>query len=163
MKKLLLMVVLISLAGTAMALPFNDDMVENQITDGQLSRAIPEGSIPMGSLNYKVKSKEDAQKLTNPVKADDFSLRRGKRLFQVNCQACHGVLDSGTQIPAPAGKFLGAPNISDPLYHSRTDGNIYGTIHFGGMAIMPALGWKLSPQETWDIINYVRSLQKSKE
>ncbi len=47
MKKLLLMVVLISLAGTAMALPFNDDMVENQITDGQLSRAIPEGSIPL--------------------------------------------------------------------------------------------------------------------
>lgn len=149
-------------ATSVAALPFNDDMVENQITDGQLSRSLPVGSIPMGSLDFKVKSKEDAQKLSNPVAADAYSIRRGKRLFQVNCQACHGQIAPGNHVMAPAGKFLGAPNIADPLYKDRTDGGIYGSIHFGNI-IMPAVGWKLSPQETWDIINYVRHQQNSKE
>lgn len=44
------------------------------------------------------------------------------------------------------------------MYKARTDGSIYATIHFG-IRLMPGHGWKLSPTEHWDIVNYVRSAQ----
>lgn len=66
--------------------------------------------------------------------------------------------------PGPvAMKFAAPPDITQEPYRTgRSDGNIYGIIHFGGMAVMPALGWKLSPTEHWDIINYVRHVQATK-
>lgn len=157
MKKLFILFLLLNTQ--AFALPFNDDMVENQLSTGQVMRPNPEGSIPLGSLKYKLDTKEEAEALTNPVAADEYSIQRGKRLFKVNCSACHGEISTTEHKPSVAGKFMGAPNIADALYTSRTDGNIYKTIHFGNI-IMPAVGWKLSPQETWDIINYVRSAQR---
>lgn len=154
-----LLVISILFPSLVWALPFNDDMVENQINTGQLHKVRPEGSIPRGSLKFHtVKNKEAAETLTNPIKSDEWSVKRGEWLFQVNCSACHGEIAPGAHVSYPAGQFIGAPNLADPLYHNRTDGNIYGTIHFGNL-IMPAVGWKLSPKETWDIVNYVRSVQ----
>lgn len=61
-----------------------------------------------------------------------------------------------------AGKLIGAPNLQLLCIKGGTDGSIYGTIHLGGMAIMPGYGWKLSPSEHWDIISYVRKIQASR-
>lgn len=142
------------------ALPFSDDMVDNQISPGQSSLARVPGTVPLGSLKYYVKDKEQAQKMKNPVKPSELSLARGQRLFEVNCSACHGKWgDSLQHTPYPAGQMMGAPDLSNSLYHDRTAGSIYGTIHFGNL-IMPAVGWKISPKETWDIINYVQDIQK---
>ncbi len=160
--KLLVSLLLSSLCAInfASALPFNDDMVDNQITTGQIMRPQPKGSVSKGSLEYKVDSKEAAQALTNPVPLTKASVLRGKRLFEVNCAACHGVIGKVHQ-PSVAGPLLGAPNLGDPLYHDRTEGSIYSTIHFGNVIMYP-VGWKLSSAETWDIINYVRNVQQEK-
>lgn len=140
------------------ALPFNDDMVENQISTGQIVRPRPENSIAIGSLKNKVRSKEEAKLLENPIKADESSVLRGEMLFESNCFACHGKMAIDSHYVPAAGKQIGAPNLAMEFYKSRTDGEMYGTIHFGSI-IMPSVGWKLSPDETWDIINYVRSVQ----
>jgi hypothetical protein len=169
-KKILITAVAIVSGGllqshTATALPFNDDMVDSSLTDGQITRAKPDGVIAKGSLEYRVDTREEANKLSNPVKADAKSLVRGSRLYRVNCYTCHGDLESKKWEPGPVGqpgRLPGVPNITDAFYKGKSDGYVYGIIHFGGMAYMPAYGWKLSPTEHWDIINYVRKMQDSK-
>ena len=53
-------------------------------------------------------------------------------------------------------------DIGDKIYMTKTDGYLYATIHYGGLVIMPGLGWKLSDSEHWDIINYLRSVQNAR-
>lgn len=151
-------------AATASALPFNDDMVNSDVMTGKIMRPAPAGAIAQGSLAYKVENREEAMKLTNPIKGDQLSTLNGKRLFQVNCTPCHGNLESNPYVPGPVAKFLPGPNLTSPMYHDkpdgRSDGNIYGTIQFGSLStLMPALGWKFSATEHWDLINYIRSVQ----
>jgi mono/diheme cytochrome c family protein len=144
------------------ALPFNDDMVNNQIKTGQIMRPAVKGTIARGALEYRLENEAAAQSLTNPFAENALSIKSGERLFRVHCYACHGDITKTPHQPAAAGRYLGAPDLTMAPYRDRTDGSIYGTIHFGGMAVMPALGWKLSRTETWDIVSYVRSIQKIK-
>jgi mono/diheme cytochrome c family protein len=156
----------------ALSLPFNDDMVHSKNAEGrhmyystgQIMRAKPEGSVAVGSLEYSVKDKDEAETLENPYKNDPKSWKYGKRLFKINCSPCHGNIEAKGYEPGPVStKFAAPPDISaEPYITGRSDGYIYGVIHFGGMAVMPGLGWKMSPKEHWDIINYVRHVQKSK-
>jgi mono/diheme cytochrome c family protein len=150
--------------GTAHALPFNSDMVDVQIRTGKIMRPKAEGSISKGSLPLMIDNKQEVAAWTNPMKGDADSAFRGKRLYDVNCLPCHGSMDVWPHEPGVAGKFIGAPDLRAEVYSKqRTDGSIFGTIHFGGMALMPGYGWKLSHTEHWDIISYVRKAQAASE
>lgn len=172
LKFTLIMFLSVALPLSAFALPFNDDMVHSKnskgdhmyLSTGQVMRAKPEGAIALGSSSYRVTNKEEADKLVNPLKGDKRSALRGKNLFKVNCSPCHGDIEAATYAPGPvAMKFAAPPDITgEPYRTQRSDGYIYGAIHFGGLAVMPALGWKLSPDEHWDVVNYVRSVQNNK-
>lgn len=147
----------------AQALPFNTDMYHSQPITGDIMRPKAKESVPMGSLDRRVESKEEAAKLENPSKADPLSAANGERLFAVNCSPCHGNFADGKQISVgPVARFMPGPDLTAQMYKDRTDGFFYGTIHFGGMALMPGYGYKLSPQEHWDIVNYIRKFQNGK-
>lgn len=147
----------------AAALPFNTDMVNVQPRAGAIMRPKPDGSVAVGSLDRFVESKEAATALVNPVKSDEKSVLRGARLFAVNCSPCHGDITKTPYAPGPvAEKFVMPPDITNDFYKQKPDGLFYATIEFGGLAVMPAMGWKLSPAEHWDIVNYVRSVQRTK-
>lgn len=148
----------------ASALPFNDDMVDIQKRTGAIMRQKVPGTVPVGSSAYYLAKKADAENLTNPLKDDPNSVASGQRLWMINCSPCHGDI---SKKPYTAGYVasklpLVPPDPTGDAYKSRTDGFFYGTIHFGGAALMPPLGWKLSPNEHWDIINYIRSEQGTK-
>lgn len=164
------MVVVLSLlaAGSAVALPFNDDMVLNEMKTGRIMRPLPDGAVPFGSAEELVQSREEALQLVNPIKGDPRSAQNGERLFKVHCLPCHGDISAVPYVPGTVSKYLPGPNLSLDMYAERTsggvegrsDGSIYGTIHFGSVTtLMPAVGWKLSPVEHWDIINYIRKVQ----
>jgi mono/diheme cytochrome c family protein len=53
----------------------------------------------------------------------------------------------------PAADLLTEPT------RQRTDGFLYSYIRYGG-AVMPALGAQVTPGEAWDVINYVRHMQR---
>jgi mono/diheme cytochrome c family protein len=172
LKPLLVKSALVSVAfsvlssSTALALPFNTDMYDPQPMTGEVMRPKAPNSVPMGSLDRRLESKEAALKLQNPLRGDPVSVESGQRLFAINCAPCHGTYGvDGAQTPSWFASQVGAPDLTASTYweESRSDGNIYGTIHLGGMAIMPAYGWKLSPTEHWDIVNYVRSIQAAKK
>ena len=152
-------------SGNLWALPFNDDMVDNQLRTGSLMRQKVKESVPVGSLASRVESKDEAKALLNPIKADPLSTASGQRLFAVNCFPCHGDISKSPYQPGPVSRFLPGPDLSQQAYHDtpggKSDGFIFATIHFGG-ALMPAVGYKLSAQEHWDIINYIRAVQVGK-
>lgn len=144
---------------SAVALPFNQDMVSGQINVGHVMRPKAPNSVPLGSLDAHVPSREVALTWENPLKGDRMSTLNGQRLFQVNCSPCHGAYEGGKHTPGAVSNLVPGPDISLNMYTVKPDGHFFGYIHFGGMAIMPAYGWKLSTTEHWDIVNYIRHVQ----
>ncbi len=144
----------------AIALPFNDDMVDVQKRTGTIMRQKAPGTVAIGMSEYFVPSREEAEKMTNPVKADAASLAKGKRLFAVNCLPCHGDISKKPYQPGAVGKktLQTPPDLTLDTYKTRTDGSIFATIHFG-IRLMPGHGWKLTPTDHWDIVNYIRNQQ----
>ncbi|MCH7890805.1 MAG: cytochrome c [Gemmatimonadetes bacterium] len=100
------------------------------------------------------------QNLPNPVPADPASLERGEVLFNRICAVCHGPTGVGAQANIIE-KFplLAAYNISGPPASGYTDGFLYGKIRVGG-PIMPAYGHQISHFDRWNIVNYLRVLQR---
>lgn len=146
--------------GEAEALPFNQDMVGTQLGNGTVMRPGAEGAVSVGQGERWVGVKrEDALKLTNPVPSSPSSVAKGKRLYHVNCSPCHGRYIDDKFIAGAVSQQLPGPNLSLPYLKDRPDAHFFQFIHFGGMAIMPAYGWKFSIEEHWDIVNYIRAIQ----
>jgi high-affinity iron transporter len=89
-----------------------------------------------------------------------LSIDEGHRLFSTNCAACHGVEGQGdgasahTLSTAPPG--IGSKRLTPEL----TPTLAYNVISVGvrGTA-MPAFAASLTPQQRWNVINYIYSLR----
>ncbi len=125
----------------------------------------PEGAIPTNGLETPATQVVEglagpttgipddvADGLVNPVAADLRSLENGKVKYGVYCAPCHGTTGAAD---GPVSKvFLGVLPLV--VSKSRTDGHLYTTIAYGRRR-MPAYS-RLTLQERWDIVNYVRYL-----
>lgn len=97
---------------------------------------------------------------SNVVPADPASIARGAELFTINCTQCHGVDGKGN---GPVAAFLQNKKPADltgPIAESLSDGAIFMVISQGRPGAMPALNENLTVRERWDVVNYVRTLQK---
>jgi len=96
----------------------------------------------------------------NPVEADDASRTRGRELFVINCQMCHGQTGEGT---GPIAPFLAnkPANLTSPVVQSKSDGSLFLTITNGVTGKMPPLNENLLVSERWDVVNFLRTLQAS--
>ena len=162
-------------SSTLLALPFNDDMVHDQLKTSEVMRDAPQGSVPVGGSKRYVKDRASGLTLKNPIPRNAGSVENGKRLWAVNCTPCHGrytgeahpefssmaVFEKPID-PIVAGATSGPVLVSKGYIEdgSKTDGHLFSYIHFGGLAIMPRYGYKLSPREHWDIVNYIRDMQQ---
>jgi len=95
----------------------------------------------------------------NPIPPTEASLAQGKMLYQANCLPCHGVTGLGD---GPAGLFLN-PRPADLQQHMipgvHTDGQIFDWITSGYPgSVMPAFANKLSEEERWHVLNFIRTL-----
>jgi mono/diheme cytochrome c family protein len=98
----------------------------------------------------------------NPTTADDASLARGKELFTINCQMCHGLTGLGNGTIAPFLINFKPANLTSDVVQSKSDGSIFLTISNGLDGRMPALNENLTVSERWDVVNYVRTLKLEK-
>lgn len=101
---------------------------------------------------------------SNPVPmTDTAALAAGQALFQRYCFVCHGPAGKGDgpilNKPGEMGKFPFAPNLTLPLTVGRPDGYIFGVITVG-RGLMPEYGSKIPAPERWEVVNYVRQLQR---
>jgi mono/diheme cytochrome c family protein len=99
-----------------------------------------------------------AERLTNPVEADEVSIERGQKTYQVFCTPCHGKSMAGDGPVAQS--FMPPPDLLGTMTRGRSDGYMYAYIRFGG-AVMPKYGHLVTANETWDVINYVRHMQRT--
>ena len=92
--------------------------------------------------------------------ADEASLARGEELFNRMCAVCHGEAGVGAQaFIVDKFRLLMAFNLSGPVVAGYSDGYIYGIIRVG-RGLMPPYGHQISHFDRWNIVNYVRVLQR---
>ena len=93
-----------------------------------------------------------------PKKAAD--LAEGRQLYQANCASCHGVSGRGD---GAAGRGMNPPPpaVGDgPTMHDVSPGTMYRIVSVGiGGTPMPAYGGSLTPEQRWNVVNYLISLR----
>jgi mono/diheme cytochrome c family protein len=110
---------------------------------------------------------EDADKTKNPTTVTPESIAKGKELYMErtkgNCVFCHGDTGAGNEANIAAGKLRRKPAdlTNKERMTAETDGEVYWKITKGIQGIMPAGEKRMSEEERWHVVNYVRTLAKT--
>ena len=98
------------------------------------------------------------------------SIAAGKRIYDVNCAACHG---NAAQGAVKAGITISIideqhgkqpPDLTDDQWdHGSSDSEIFAVIKRGlPPTMMAGFDGRLSDADVWTIVNYLRSLRAQK-
>ncbi len=145
--------------GYPWSVPWSSDMhVQPSLYPQEAPTTSAPGTVPVAPEPPALPHMVAAQQTKNPVPMSEASVTRGQALYGTFCVPCHG---AGGKGDGPvAAKFVPPPPLDGPAARGRTDGYIYATIRQGSLStIMPAYGYRMSEQERWDLVNYVRHLQ----
>lgn len=143
--------------------------------DGRADRPLPAGTVPFG---------RDASRADPAfLKADDFHydgklpdgtfgrgfpvglaitgafIERGQGRYQIYCAPCHGALGDGNGITKSYG-MLTTPTYHDDRLRGMAEGEIFNTITHGKNTML-SYADKLSPDDRWAVVAYVRALQRA--
>jgi mono/diheme cytochrome c family protein len=110
--------------------------------------AAADGKIPLEAVNQ-----------VNPVKASAESLSRAKKIYGYECAACHGDDGGGAGDLAKNMKSKMADFRDPTSLKSHTDGELFYIIK-NGKGEMEGEGPRLKPDDTWNLVNYLRSMAK---
>jgi mono/diheme cytochrome c family protein len=92
---------------------------------------------------------------------DGAFLERGRTQYQIYCAPCHGAVGDGNGITKKYG--MGAtPSYHDPRLRDQPDGELYQTITLGKNTMM-SYADKLTPEDRWAVVAYVRALQRAQQ
>jgi mono/diheme cytochrome c family protein len=111
-------------------------------------------------VDWPVPPEEAAR--VNPLTATPQNLKKGGVLFERYCTACHGVSGRGDGPMAQQWSRL-PKDLTHPERQARlTDGEIFWKASAGHRQgqdeIMPGVGYKLSADDRWRLVLYVRTL-----
>jgi outer membrane protein OmpA-like peptidoglycan-associated protein len=98
---------------------------------------------------------------TNPFPATKSGVAKGKELYDINCAICHGETANGNGYlwRDGEGPYPNKPaNLMDPEIAASSEGRYYHVL-MRGKGVMGAYADKLSFEERWNVIHYIRSLQ----
>ncbi len=98
----------------------------------------------------------EAAKLKNPAAATPESAAAGKRIYQRLCIRCHGPSGKGDGEAAVGAEP--ADLTSGKWTFGSTDGEVYASIREGTSKDMEGYAERISEADTWNVVNYVRSL-----
>jgi mono/diheme cytochrome c family protein len=138
--------------------------------DGRADRAPVEHTVMRGMLNaddhmYRGKdaSGQFAHGFPAGVTVDLKLLKRGQERYQIYCAPCHGLTGFADGITVKYG--LGA--VANANYHQErlrtmAEGQIFDTITNGSQSknMLPYAD-KLTPEDRWAVVAYVRALQQA--
>ena len=93
----------------------------------------------------------------NPVSRTADSEDRGFAAYVLFCSTCHGEA-AGEPAPGPVGALIAPPppHLGDVM-GGLQDGEVFLAIS-RGFGRMPALASRMSPEERWHLVNYLRGL-----
>jgi mono/diheme cytochrome c family protein len=123
----------------------------------------PEGSIPVLGTKVKIDyNTVDIKNIQPPYPLDSIAAERGKKLFDVYCSPCHGFNGEADTIIAKKMDFNPPPLTSDRVKNEFKDADIFVKM-LASDALMPKYRTELDDNEAWDVVAYVRQLQKTKK
>jgi len=108
-------------------------------------------------------SRAVAAKMKNPVATSAASVTAGQQIYQKQCRMCHGAAGAAE---TPVAKKMNASDLTDATWtYGSTDGEIFAVIQdgVGPDFKMKAFKGKVSDQDTWHLVNYVRSLAAARK
>ena len=129
--------------------------------DGRADRPVVPGTVPLGSFQedtYFVTGKDGVEFGRGfPVSIDHQLLELGREKYDIFCAVCHGTTGDGNGITKSYGM------VATPTYHvdrlrGLAEGEIFDTITNGKNNMGP-YGAKMSYEERWAVIAYLRALQ----
>ncbi|WPJ95722.1 cytochrome c [Coraliomargarita algicola] len=122
---------------------FSEDFEDTRLGD----TAFNQGKNADGSLVKKI-----------PVEVSYELIQQGKEKYDIFCSACHGAAGDGNGVTKPYGVL--AASYHDARLRSVEDGHIFDVIT-NGKGLMLPFNDRISPEERWAIVLYVRALQLS--
>ncbi|CAM6053625.1 unnamed protein product [Sphagnum tenellum] len=99
------------------------------------------------------------KELKNPLLPAASNLKRGKHIYESYCIVCHGKEATGNGSIVPP--YPQPPNLHSEKVRNWPDGSIYHVITMG-QNLMPSYASQIAPGDRWEVINYIRALQRSK-
>ncbi|MGZ0655336.1 c-type cytochrome [Coraliomargarita sp. W4R53] len=122
---------------------FSDDFEDTRLGDTVFNQ----GKNADGSLVKKI-----------PVEVTYDLIEQGKAKYDIFCSACHGAAGDGNGVTKPYGVL--AASYHDARLRWVEDGHIFDVIT-NGKGLMFPMNDRISPEERWAIVLYVRALQLS--
>jgi len=113
------------------------------------------------SQSHKFPSPPSADAINNPLKGNAQATSEGKKIYTQYCVPCHGGKGKGDGIAAPGLSKPPADHTSD-FVQKQTDGALFWIISEGNNP-MPTYKTTLSESQRWQVVNFIRTLAKTKK
>jgi mono/diheme cytochrome c family protein len=153
---------------------FRPQSANTFFADGRADRVPPARTVARGMLReddhlYRGKDAAGAfvtgfparRENGDPLVLDLNFVQRGRDRYQIYCAPCHSSTGDGNGITKRYG--MGAtPTYHDPRLRTMPDGEIYNTITNGKNTMLPYAD-KISPEDRWAVVAYVRALQRAQQ
>ncbi len=151
---------------------FKHQAASKFFADGRADRPLPPGVVPSsyGPVGQALRNDDalytgkDATGAFVPsipasLTVDRQFLKHGQQSYTIYCAPCHGALGDGQGITKQYG--MGAtPTYHDDRLRQIADGDIFNTITHGKNNML-SYADKLTPEDRWAVIAYVRALQRA--
>jgi len=124
-----------------------------------------EGTVPITGVELALQpaqmtpgnAAEVGRMFSNPTERTAVSIERGKDRYDIFCAVCHGVQGAGDgTVSAAMGGIV--PSLLTDQARGYPDGYMYGIIR-EGRGLMKSYGARVSGDDRWNIVNYIRVLQ----
>ena len=93
-----------------------------------------------------------------PLEVTNELMEMGRQKYEIFCISCHGAAGDGNGVTKPYGVL--ATSYHDDRLRTIEDGHIYDVIT-NGKGLMYPLNGRMTPEERWATVLYVRALQRS--
>ena len=151
----------------AHSLAFETYSSDSAMANGITMQLPVEGSIPREMIPYQYPATPEGRLLAGKelvceLKADEANLARGKEMFTIFCQNCHGIAGKGDGHLYTSGKYTMQPaSLVSERVLAAPIGEVYHVITMGWNT-MGAHGPQIRPNDRWMIALYVKNiLQKN--
>ncbi|MBX3044590.1 MAG: DUF3341 domain-containing protein [Candidatus Kapabacteria bacterium] len=149
--------------------PFNWMMKQQRIAaqspsdffkDGFSMREPVSGTVAKNNMPYLYADSVDlAEKMmVNPLDVNDENLEIGKVKYNTYCSPCHDYYGNGNA--RLNGQFPNPPSLHTDKVRNWKDGRLFHIITVG-QNTMPAYSQQITEKERWQIVTYIRALQRA--
>jgi mono/diheme cytochrome c family protein len=136
---------------------------ENFFADGRGSRVPPAHTVARGQLqadeHFFTGKIGDQLVATFPEPITRKILERGQERFEIHCAVCHGPTGEGNGVIVQRG-FPAPPSFHEQRLRDAPAGYFFNAIT-NGYGVMYSYASRISAEDRWAVIAYIRALQLS--